>query len=928
MSAPTNRLMLRQARVFGRRSGQRHASTTSQAADAASTTVSKSKEAASNMTSKASQGLSRVTSSGGTALSGATQRVSNVLGRIGGRTGRLISFVNESVIPPTTYYTRVGFEISKIVFKGQKMSPPSLAAFQSFSQPLVRAVRHPRSMFVQTTESSSATPGNILTRIRNMTPQELATAGVVAAEVLGFFTVGEMIGRFRVVGSTKLQKHGSSTGARIRRIPSAADSGHIGNHSNGEAEFDEVIITGGKRKRLPGERPLKSQVPQDVDLVYRSKNRPDSVQNQNGTERIKTNDSLLEKPTQVEGKPQVLNMDQCRTILKQNRLKATLLTPLKSHSSGEERRKRRHKRLSGRQEDDVRVEKTRVQLTPQPLQSFGELSTRYLMSKRLAINLKGQGYRSPTEVQLGALPILLGNDKDRGLQDHDNRGSDERHSSQTDLLTVAPTGSGKTLAFLVPLLHGLLQNRRHQKIEPVSNAEWESNQALILAPTHELVDQIVNEGKKLAHGTGIRVVRMRKGMSLDMSSEKDLQNGLPEGHADEEASKTFRVKAKILVGTPSLLLQATETGSDKASKPIAAARYLVLDEADVLLDALFRTQTLDVWNQCTNPNLQTSLWSATIGSSIEHLAQTFILDRRRKLGLTSRKPEHYIIRLVVGLKDSAVPNISHQLVYAATEQGKLMALRQLIHPTASTTARNTPSLQPPFLVFTQTIPRAIALHSELLYDIPPEAGGSSRIAVLHSGLSDTARSAIMAGFRKGEIWILITTDLLARGIDFRGVNGVVNYDIPNTSGVYVHRVGRTGRQGREGGVAVTLYTKEDIKYVKNVANVIAVSEKQRGSSHQQGLEEGGEGLQKWLLDALPDVSKKAKKELKRKGVEGRRPTAKGDEGAREARRMRISTKSGYERRLEQKKKDVFAGSSRRRPADNEGSDDHWEGIGD
>lgn len=98
MSAAPNRLLLRQARIFGRRSNQRHASTTSQAADAASSTATKTKEKASDATSKASQGLSRVTSSAGPALSGAAQGVSNALGRVGGRTGRLISFVECKLI--------------------------------------------------------------------------------------------------------------------------------------------------------------------------------------------------------------------------------------------------------------------------------------------------------------------------------------------------------------------------------------------------------------------------------------------------------------------------------------------------------------------------------------------------------------------------------------------------------------------------------------------------------------------------------------------------------------------------------------------------------------------------------------------------------------------------------------------------------------
>ena len=483
---------------------------------------------------------------------------------------------------------------------------------------------------------------------------------------------------------------------------------------------------------------------------------------------------------------------------------------------------------------------------------------------------------------------------------------------------------------MIHVLHGLLESRQAQRQSKADERPAHRVQALIIAPTHELADQIVNEGRKLAAGTGVKISGLRKGMRLhpDLvgSEDGDTLEGVKDdtfgGHTNE-----FLVKTDIVVSTPLLFLHAISRKQSRAA-PLPDIRFLILDEADVLLDPIFREQTLGIWAACTNASLRTSLWSATISSSIESVAQTFILDRRRNLGLTpSLSSRHYVLRLVVGLKDSAIPNVAHRLVYAASEQGKLLALRQLLHPSGAP-AVNAPSLQPPFLVFTQTIPRAIALHSELLYDIPLEAGGSSRIAVLHSDLSDTARSNIMAGFRKGEIWILITTDLLSRGVDFRGLNGVVNYDIPNTGASYVHRIGRTGRQGREGGIAVTLYTKEDIPYVKNVVNVIAASEK--AEEKGEFAEHSGKSMQKWLLDALPSVSKKMKKELKRKGVESRRATTEVA-GSRGAKKMRISTKSGYDRRLENRKKGAVDGSRKRRVQEAQGSgpeDEEWGGIDD
>ncbi|MCJ1355336.1 MAG: hypothetical protein MMC33_005327 [Icmadophila ericetorum] len=191
--------MLRHTHLIARRSALRHASTTSKATEAASNTASKAKETASNATSKASEGLSRVTSSAGPAISGAAQRVGGAISSIGGRTGRLISFV-QSLIPPTIYYSRVGLELSRMVFHGQKMYPPSPSAFQGYITAFTSAIRNPRSLFNSTAQASSMSPEKMLGSIRNLNSAQLLTGGVAVAEVLGFFTVGEMIGRMKLVG--------------------------------------------------------------------------------------------------------------------------------------------------------------------------------------------------------------------------------------------------------------------------------------------------------------------------------------------------------------------------------------------------------------------------------------------------------------------------------------------------------------------------------------------------------------------------------------------------------------------------------------------------------------------------------------------------------------------------------------------------------
>lgn len=606
-------------------------------------------------------------------------------------------------------------------------------------------------------------------------------------------------------------------------------------------------------------------------------------------------------PVEEEKEGDTDKLEARKRILNQHKIKITTLAGLESEST--EKKKKTSKTSSKAKED--KTTGARTALYPRPLTAFSQLPDRYAISTRLAQNIKEQGYKLPTEVQLAALPILLGSDLGK---DGESEAAIQMSQQQgMHLLSVAPTGSGKTLAFLIPIVQRLIEDRAKLGQANGDATGNEGSRAIVVAPTRELANQITNEARKLVANTGIKVSLVRKGMRVHETSAerktetKDLddEDNNEDNAADEsdevseddvEVTNT-KVKSDILVSTPLTLLHAL--GSEEDPTPSPTVRHLVLDEADVLLDPLFRDQTMAIWRSCTNPQLQATLWSATMPSSIEALILSTLQDNGSKLP---------IIRLVVGLKDTSLPTITHALTYAATESGKLLAIRQLLHPTsASTDSQGRKALRPPFLVFTQTIERAIALHAELKFDIPPEAGGSSRIAVLHSGLSETTRSKIMTSFRKGEVWVIITTDLLARGVDFRGLNGVVNYDVPTSAAAYVHRVGRTGRAGREGGVAVTLYTKEDVPYIKGIANVIAASEKLK--SNLGGPADGGTGIKQWLLDALPTPTKRQKQELKQRGVESRR---KGIDTER------ISTKSSYDRRNETKRKEARDAAVRRK----------------
>ncbi|KAK4950977.1 ATP synthase subunit G atp20 [Elasticomyces elasticus] len=203
MSARLVRLPLRQSRFLV----QRRAAST--ATEAASNTTAKAKDTASEVAGKAQQGLSKVTSSAGGAVGGAAERASQAVSGIGGRAGAVISFA-QGLVPPTIYYARVVGELGKLMFQGRNMSPPTMQSIQSYLTPVQNALRNPSALMNQTQSQANQAAGQaakvaenpdaLMSRLRNFDSGAMASVGVIAAEVLGFFTVGEMLGRFKIIG--------------------------------------------------------------------------------------------------------------------------------------------------------------------------------------------------------------------------------------------------------------------------------------------------------------------------------------------------------------------------------------------------------------------------------------------------------------------------------------------------------------------------------------------------------------------------------------------------------------------------------------------------------------------------------------------------------------------------------------------------------
>ncbi|KAJ1550372.1 RNA-dependent ATPase rok1, partial [Cladochytrium tenue] len=253
----------------------------------------------------------------------------------------------------------------------------------------------------------------------------------------------------------------------------------------------------------------------------------------------------------------------------------------------------------------------------------------------------------------------------------------------------------------------------------------------------------------------------------------------------------------VLISTPLRLVYAIKIQAVRLDK----VEHMVLDEADKLLEIGFLDQIDEIMAACPVDGLRRYLFSATMPSSVERLAKTFLVDP---------------VRVVIGHTNAATATIRQRLAFVSDEAGKLIELRQMVRRG---------ELRPPALVFVQSVERARELFRELVYD-------GLNVDVVHADRPRAQRDAAVEAFRAGKTWVLVATDLLARGVDFKGVEVVVNYDFPQSAQAYVHRIGRTGRAGRPGD-AVTFFTRADAEYLRIVVNV---------------MRESGCDVPEWMLD--------------------------------------------------------------------------------
>ncbi len=330
-----------------------------------------------------------------------------------------------------------------------------------------------------------------------------------------------------------------------------------------------------------------------------------------------------------------------------------------------------------------------------------------------------------------------------------------------DLVACAQTGTGKTGAFAIPIL-----NLIHRIVGSAKKAKH--IRTLVVTPTRELAIQIDESFKTYGKYTNVKSLVIFGGVN-QVPQVNELKMGVD-----------------VLIATPGRLLDLHKQGFIDLNH----MHHLVLDEADQMLDMGFINDVKKII-KLTPDNRQTLLFSATMPLAIRELADTFLT-----------RPKYISVTPI----SSTAENVS-QKVYFVNKDDKRLLLKQLIIQESLSNA----------LVFTRTKHGADNIVKVL-------KKASIKAEAIHGDKSQNARQRVLEQFKNKEIDILVATDIAARGIDIEQLPFVINFDIPNISETYVHRIGRTGRAGNS-GLAISFCGKDEKAYWQDIEKLIRMKVK-------------------------------------------------------------------------------------------------------
>lgn len=385
--------------------------------------------------------------------------------------------------------------------------------------------------------------------------------------------------------------------------------------------------------------------------------------------------------------------------------------------------------------------------------SFDQLG----LSQQLLNAIAEQGYTNPTPIQAQAIPVIL---------------------KGQDVLAGAQTGTGKTASFTLPLLQQLNEN-----FDP--GAKPRRIRALILVPTRELAQQVLDSVKAYGKHLPLRVEVIVGGASINMQV-RNLSHG-----------------CDIVVATPGRLLDHVQ----QRTINLSSVNILVLDEADRMLDMGFLPDVKRVMSALPKQR-QNLLFSATISNEISNLADQLLNNP---------------VAIAVAKQNATADNVS-QLVYGINRDKKRELLSYLIG------SNNWQQV----LVFVRTKHGADRLEKQLVSD-------GIRSIALHGDKSQGARNKALDYFKTGKVTAMVATDIAARGLDIDELPHVVNYDLPQVAEDYIHRIGRTGRAGAS-GAAVSLVCPDE-------AHLLAAIEKLLKKEIPQVADTGYEPVSLKVIDA-------------------------------------------------------------------------------
>jgi ATP-dependent RNA helicase RhlE len=367
------------------------------------------------------------------------------------------------------------------------------------------------------------------------------------------------------------------------------------------------------------------------------------------------------------------------------------------------------------------------------LTNFHELG----LTKQLVAAVISLGYETPTPIQAQAIPLLL---------------------EGRDMIGLAQTGTGKTAAFGLPLIEMLLKEQKRP--------DNRTTRTLILAPTRELVNQIAANLKSYVRNTPLKINSVVGGASIN-KQQLQLEKG-----------------TDILVATPGRLLDLIS----RRAIGLTAVRYLVLDEADQMLDLGF-VHDLRKISKMVPARRQTLLFSATMPKAIADLAGDFLKDP---------------VKVEVSPPGKAADKVEQYVHFVNGKNDKTELLKASLEKNPDGRA----------MVFLRTKHGAEKLFKYLEHL-------QFKVASIHGNKSQGQRERALKAFRDGEIRILVATDVAARGIDIPGVTHVFNYDLPEVADAYVHRIGRTARAGRD-GIAIAFCAPDETRLLRDIERLMNI----------------------------------------------------------------------------------------------------------